>query len=80
MTWEFDTQTRTFTCERPRKIVATVLSCSPLADVSGSSEVGFRDLSKLFPADCNRKLQTDTRDFNLGDSGQTFDRVKHRNE
>ena len=69
-----------FTCERPRKIVATVLSWSPLADVSGSSEVGLCDLSTLFPADCNRKLQTDIHDSNLGDSGQTFDRAKRRNE
>ena len=51
-----------------------------LADVSGSNEVGLRDLSKLFPADCNPKFQTDVRDSNFGDAVQTFDRVKSRNE
>ena len=64
----------------PENIFATVLSCSLLADVSGSNEVGLRDLSKLFPADCNHKFQTGVHDSNFGDAGQTFDRGKGRSE
>ena len=48
--------------------------------MSGSNEVGLRDLSKLFLADCDHKFQTDVHDSNFGDAGQTFDRVKGRDE